>query len=121
MTRLLQGKVKPLLALFDSGFQGEARLRTLRRGFATVWQILFTRPYQRGKSGKDLFRIERLAVERAIGHLTVQLDLETPRQRGLAAAHAWVLGTVYLQQIVALWNASHMPKRPLTGLVHFRV
>lgn len=121
VTRLLQGKVKPLLALFDSGFQGEARLRTLRRGFATVWQILFTRPYQRGKSGKDLFRIERLAVERAIGHLTVQLDLETPRQRGLAAAHAWVLGTVYLQQIVALWNASHMPKRPLTGLVHFRV
>lgn len=120
VTELLADKVKPLLVLFDSWFQGEARWQALRHGFRTVWKILFTQPYKWAKPSKNIIRIERLAVEREIGHLTIQLDLETPPYRGTTAIQGWVLGSVYLQQLGALWNAAQMPLRPVTGLVHFR-
>lgn len=116
VTSLLPPQVKPLLLLADQGFRGTVRVDALRRGFATIKTVLLTPAYKRANPTPNIFRKERLAVERVIGHMEVHLDLEHPRQLGEQAAVNWTLGAVFLMQKIALYNHEHHPHRPLTAI-----
>ena len=115
VTQLFGNFIKPLIVLFDKGFHGTDRVAALHAGFTTVFRIIITKPYNRFKSTFDIFRAERTAVERAIGHLETHLVIEHPEQLGPSAAEGWALASVYIVQRVALYNHTfHSELSPTT-------
>jgi hypothetical protein len=119
-TTLLGGLVKPLLLLLDSGFRGKDREAALKEGFSTTSKIFITAPYNRAKPTKNIFRTERISVERSIGHLTVHLNLEYPPQVGFDAATSWVLGAVFLLQRISIYNHFRSTPTVPTALTHLQ-
>ena len=111
---------KPLLLLLDQGFRGVRQFAALREGFVHIPYIFLTNPYRRNRREYDIYRAERTAVERTIGHMAVHLRLEHPPHLGHDAAQAWVLGSIFLLQRIALYNHIYHPNSSPLSVTHLK-
>lgn len=120
VTTILDNLIRPLTILFDKGFDGYLRMKALREGFTTALAIHITPPYNRYNQTKNIFRVERLAVERTIGHMDVRFNIEKPPLLGGEAALAWNLLAVYISQRIAIFNNKCHSDLSLTSIKYLQ-